>query len=79
MIDHCVGFFRRKQEEQQYRIYITDALKAITENTARMYGGATLKIRYADLVDEPEKKEETRTADEVIDHIKKKMEKLTGG
>lgn len=79
VIDHCVGFFQRRQEEQKYRIYITDALKAITDNTVRMYGGVSLKMRYADMIDTTPQKEETRTAEEVIDHIKEKMQKLTGG
>lgn len=79
MIDHCVGFFQRRQEERQYRIYITDALKAIADNMVRMNGGVTLKMRYADMIDATPQNEETRTAEEVIDHIKEKMQKLTGG
>lgn len=78
MIDHCVGFFQRRQEEKQYRIYITDALKVLTENTAKMFGGATIKMRYAELIDTEPQKEETRTADEVVDSIKEKLEKLKG-
>lgn len=78
MIDHCVGFFQRRQEEEQYRIYITDALKTLTENTAKMFGGATMKMRYAELIDPEPQKEETRTAEEVVDSIKEKLEKLKG-
>lgn len=36
-------------------------------------------MRYADMIDATPQKEETRTAEEVIDHIKEKMQKLTGG
>lgn len=78
MIDHCVGFFQRKQEEKKYRIYITDALKVLTENTAKIFGGATMKMRYAELIDTEPQKEEKRTADEVVDSIKEKLEKLKG-
>ena len=61
---------------------MTDALKMICENTAKMYGGSVPKMRYLELVepfDQKTQSEETRTAQEVIDHIKNKMTKLTGG
>lgn len=47
-----------------YRIYVTDALKVL--------GG--LNIRFADLF----KPEETRTAGEIIDGIKDKLQKMGG-
>lgn len=43
-----------------------------------MFGGATMKMRYAELIDTEPQKEETRTADEVVDSIKEKLEKLKG-
>lgn len=43
-----------------------------------MFGGATMKKRYAELIDTEPQKEETRTADQVVDSIKKKLEKLKG-
>lgn len=65
-----------------FRIYVTDALKVIAENTAKQSGGYTMNIRYADMIKKDKvkpEKEETRTADEIIDHIKGKMKDLTGG
>lgn len=82
MIDHCISLFRRKQKEKIYQVYVTDALKMICENTGKMYGGLSPKYRYLELIDPidaKKQKEETRTAQEVIDHIKNKMTKLTGG
>ena len=74
VIEHCIALFKKQQKEKLYQMYITDALKAICDNTARMYGGATLK-RYMDLLpDEPRaKKEETRTAQEIISGIQNKL------
>lgn len=71
MIDHCVSAFYKEQEEKAYRIYITDGIKVLVDNTARIAGGAVLNKRYIDMV-EP-KEEETRTAKDVIDGIKKKF------
>lgn len=54
-----------EQRTQIYQIYVTDALRAICENTARFGGGITLSKRYWDIVqntaDEPQ-----RTSDDII-------------
>lgn len=58
-------------EEKAYRIYATDCLRMISENTAKP-SGVYMKARYIDII--KPKKEETRTANEIIDHIKKRLE-----
>lgn len=67
-----------KNERRLYEIYVTDALKAITENTAKMYGGSSLKLRYVDLLENSNKQEETRTAEDIISNIKNKINKMGG-
>lgn len=67
-----------KNERRLYEIYVTDALKAITENTVKMYGGSSLKLRYADLLENSNKQEETRTAEDIISNIKNKINKMGG-
>lgn len=47
-----------------YRIYLSDGLKAISENLSRLGGGSYLNTRFADLIDE-RKPKDTRTGDEV--------------
>lgn len=71
--------YNEKQYEQAYRIYTTDSLKIIAENTAKFGGGRTLTVRYAELIGlaEPEK-EETRTSEEIIGGISDKLRKLGG-
>ena len=51
------------QKEEAYRVYVTDALRAIL--------GGEENARYKDWITPPQ--EETRTAEEIIDHIKQKL------
>ena len=74
VIEHYIAFFQKEQEEKTYRNYITDSLKIISENTAKAHGGSFINVRYADIV--APHKEETRTADEVIENLRKKMRHL---
>ena len=77
VIEHYISFFHKKQKDDAYKIYITDTLKLILENTAHaINGGQYIQVRYADVV-EPQK-EETRTADDVINHVKEKLAKVGG-
>lgn len=71
---YCFARYRKEQLDKTYRIYITDALKVITENASRFNGGNYMKIRFADIVNP--KPEETRTADEIITNITDKLRKL---
>lgn len=69
-------YARYKEEDDSkyraYRIYVTDALKVVAENTAKFVGGASPKRRYADLFMKPVQEE--RSADEIINSIKAKLE-----
>lgn len=52
-------------EEKAYKIYVTDSLKA----------AYNLNARYVDFL-EPQKPEDTRTAEEIISDISAKLEAL---
>jgi hypothetical protein len=65
---------KQRLHDERINIYITDALKALAENTARAFGGSTLSVRYADLAFP--KEPDTRTAGEIIDGLKGKLEKI---
>ena len=84
MIEHCVAAFNAEQEGKLYRIYITDALKAITENTARfvvqgvgeIMAGVQLSTRWVELNVEPEETpepEDDRPATEIAADIWARM------
>ena len=74
VIEHYIAFFKKEQEEKAYKCYVTDALRLITENTAKASGGSYLRARYAEII-EPQK-EEKRTANEVIIDLKEKLRRL---
>ena len=76
MKDLCIASFQREQEEKAYRIYVTDALKSIAENTGRalMSEGVGMSMRYVDIINP--KPVDNRTEAEIIDHIKNKLKQL---
>lgn len=61
IMQHCIAYMTEKMEERRYRAYITDALMAIAENTARFAGGQTMRGRWYQAY-EPQ---DTRTGDEI--------------
>ena len=77
IIQHCVAFLKKKTKEEAYRIYVTDALMVIAENTSRFNGGREMTMRYADLISE--EKPEERTEADIINGIKEKMRKMGNG
>ena len=68
---------KKQDQEKAYRVYVTDALKTITENTAKYAGGSYMKARYYDL--ENPKPAETRTGEEIISQMKAKIASIGGG
>lgn len=66
--------YESQQRELAYRIYVTDALRTITENTAKYGGGGYIKLRYADIINP--KPEDDRTREEVVEHIREKLRAL---
>ena len=81
MIDYCIAFFRRKKQETLYRIYVTDALMAIASNTAKMFGGKEMQMRYEDMINNKphDEEQDKKDAAQVVDNIKEKLKKLAGG
>lgn len=63
---------REKGMEKVYRIYVTDALYALTK------GGQHMTKRWIDVVD-PDRNvvDETRTPEEIINGIRDKLKKVT--
>lgn len=50
---------------------MAEAARILTENTSRFAGGTYLTARYTDVLQQ--KPEDTRTAEQVVDHIRKKL------
>lgn len=64
MIEHCISSLKSNNEEKSFKIYISDALMAIAENTTHLVGnqgvvdyGKTIKTRWIELTDKPPKEE----------------------
>lgn len=64
---YCAARFVEWARAEAYRIYVTDALRIVGENTARFASGNYIKARYADIV-EP-KKQDNRTCEEITADI----------
>lgn len=62
--------------DKSYRIYVTDSLKMIAENTSKYAGGSSFSIRYIDLIKKPVN--EPRTSEEIISGIKGKLKQIGG-
>lgn len=77
MLSALPVLLKKQGQEKAYQVYVTDALKAITENTAKYAGGSYTKARYLDLEDQ--RPEETRTPDEIIGNMKEKIARIGGG
>ena len=56
----------QQAKDTAYRVYVTDCLKLIAENT----GNISMKLRYYDII-QP-KKADTRTGDEIVADIIKR-------
>ena len=65
---YVLAQYRREQEDKAYRIYVTDALRLISENTASSVGGKYITARFADVIASP-KEEDTRTCEEITADI----------
>ena len=59
-----------RAKTEAYRIYVTDALRVVAENTARFASGNYIKARYADMIEL--KKQDNRTGDEIVADIIKR-------
>lgn len=52
-------------------MYLTDALQVIGENTGRLAWehGKQMSVRYADLINKKNRKEDERTGNEIADEV----------
>lgn len=75
MVDYCISRYKHKQEEKQYRVYITDALMVIANNVCNVAGGQQIKTRYQDLG----KPQDTRTGNEIAVDVMKRAGLTFGG
>ena len=61
---------KQQAKDTAYRVYVTDCLKLIAENTANISRGQYMKLRYYDIIHPA--KVDTRTGDEIVEDIIKR-------
>jgi hypothetical protein len=71
VMDFCIVSFRKQQEEQAFKVYVTDALKIIAENTSRFAGGSHMSKRYYELIST--RPSEPVSSAQVISRIRNKI------
>lgn len=78
-VEYLFEFIKWCTHDRLYRIYITDTLKMIAENTAKFAGGSVPKSRYAEII-EPKPAEPEKSAEEIIAEVNARCGlTMTGG
>lgn len=62
--------YQSQQRDLAYRIYVTDCLRIISENTAKIGGGSYIAVKLADIL--KPKQVENRTGEEIAADIIKR-------
>ena len=60
---YATARFNQHQRDLVYRIYVTNCLRIMTENTAKQVGGNYMTAEYTDLIHP--KKKDNRTGNEI--------------
>ena len=79
VIEHCAAALKAKSEQLLYRFYVTDALKAIAQNTAAFAGehGVGFRKRFAEIYEELKNpRKEEQTGEQIIEHMKNRLANL---
>ena len=67
----CISLFQKEQEEKAVKIYYAECLRVISENTAKFGGGSYIQAKLQDILNP--KPVDNRTADDIIESIRKKL------
>ena len=64
---YAIARFNQHQRDLAYRIYVTDCLRIISENSAKMVGGSYMKAKFTDIINP--KPVDNRTGEEIAADI----------
>ena len=67
---YVIARFNQHQRDLAYRIYVTDCLRIISENTSKMGGGSYITAKFADIINP--KPVDDRTGEEIAADIIKR-------
>lgn len=69
---------KQQNENLIYRIYVTDCLKIIAQNTANFNGGNIMKSRFFDLIQQEKNNIPKKSSAEILANISRKLAKIRG-
>lgn len=64
-------------EQEAYKTYVAECMRMVTENTAKFAGGRYMSLSFGEMLHP--KPVDTRTGEEVIDHMKNVLAGLEEG
>ena len=67
---YAVARYQSQQRDLAYRIYVTDCLRMISENTAKISGGSYITAKLADIINP--QPVDNRTGEEIATDIIKR-------
>ena len=67
---YAMARYQSQQRDLAYRIYVSDCLRIISENTAKMGGGSYITAKFADIINP--KPVDGRTGEEIAADIIKR-------
>lgn len=82
IIEHCIAYIKQKAEEELYKGYITDAFRAIANNTSHLReDGMEMTMSYAEILSgrETQNDKPEITGEQVISNMKNKLRRLGKG
>lgn len=68
-MNYAISRQRQTQKDMSYRIFVTDALKALAGNTSK-FGGSYMRVRWADTFSQ--KKQDERTGEQIVADVIRK-------
>ena len=70
---YVLARYNEKQRAGIYRIYLTDCLQLIAENTAKHVGGRYINKRYIDIVDGTAQAENDKDGNEIASDVIRRL------
>ena len=67
---YAIARYQSQQRDLAYRIYVSDCLRIISENTARISNGSYVTAKFSDIINP--KPAENRTGEEIAADIIKR-------
>lgn len=73
VVEHCVSASNAVQRENDYRVFVTEALRGIGRSC-----GVDIKPSYIDILNSYTKDRAERSAEDIISNIKHKADNIRG-